>query len=323
MFTQRTQSLVSFTCVALIALLTSGSSVAQTTGDTHANHSDTPPAKAEGGDLASELQALRLKVGQLEAALKAQHQARYATDGSMPSMSSNKAMGDKSMGSMKGMGGMKSMSQDANDSSDSGGMSMGSGGMGMGKMGGMKGMKNMSQDSDSQSSGMGMGMMSKGMGGMGMMSMMKGKKGMMGMGMMGMNPAMQSDSMAGMEMPSALPGFPGASHLYHIGQTGFFLDHPEHITLTDQQQKKLNTIKESSLLATSTSERKIAEAEQELWVLTAADQPDISKIEAKAKEIASLTVNNRIEFIRAVGNAAEILSEDQRQALVGTAMPAE
>ncbi|QDV83766.1 Spy/CpxP family protein refolding chaperone [Planctomycetes bacterium TBK1r] len=316
MFTQRTPSLVSFTCVALITLLISVSSVAQTTGDTHANHSDTPPAKAEAGGLASELQALRLKVGQLEAALKAQHQARYATGGSMPSMSSNKAMGDKSMGGMKGMGSMKSMSQDANDSSESGGMSMGSGGMGMGKMGGMK---NMSQDSGSQSSGMGMGMMSKGMGGMGMMSMMKGKKGMMGMGMMGMNPAMQSDSMAGMEMPSALPGFPGASHLYHIGQTGFFLDHPEHITLTDQQQKKLNTIKESSLLATSTSERKIAEAEQELWVLTAADQPDISKIEAKAKEIASLTVNNRIEFIRAVGNAAEILTEDQRQALVGTA----
>lgn len=317
MFTQRTQSLVSFTCVALIALLTSGSSVAQTTGDTHANHSDTPPAKAEGGDIASELQALRLKVGQLEAALKAQHQARYATDGSMPSMSSNKAMGDKSMGGMKGMGSMKSMSQDANDSSESGGMSMASGGMGMGKMDGMKGKKEMSQNSDSQSSGL--GMMSKGMGGMGMMSMMKGKKGMMGMGMMGMNPAMSSDSMAGMDMPSALPGFPGASHLYHIGQTGFFLDHPEHITLTDEQQKKLNTIKESSLLATSTSERKIAEAEQDLWVLTATDQPDISKIEAKAKEIASLTVSNRIEFIRAVGNAAEILTEDQRQALVGIA----
>ncbi|WP_419580201.1 Spy/CpxP family protein refolding chaperone [Stieleria magnilauensis] len=217
---------------------------------------------------------------------------------------------------MKNMGSMKSMSQDANDSSESGGMSMGSGGMGMGTMGGMK---NMSQDSGSQSSGMGKGMMSKGMGGMGTMSMMKGKKGMMGMGMMGMNPAMKSDSMAGMEMPSALPGFPGASHLYHIGQTGFFLDHPEHITLTDQQQKKLNTIKESSLLATSTSERKIAEAEQELWVLTAADQPDISKIEAKVKEIASLTVNNRIEFIRAVGNAADILTEDQRQTLVGIA----
>jgi len=173
------------------------------------------------------------------------------------------------------------------------------GGMGTGKMSGMQGM---SQDSDSQMSGMGMGMMGKGMG---------------GMGMMGMNPAMSSDSMAGMEMPSALPGFPGASHVYHIGQTGFFLDHPEHITLTDEQQMKLNSIKESSLLATSTAEREIAEAEQELWTLTAADEPDIKKIEAKAKEIAQLQVKTRIAFIRSVGEAANALTKEQRQALVG------
>ena len=32
----------------------------------------------------------------------------------------------------------------------------------------------------------------------------------MGMGMMGRNPAMGSSSMSGMNMPSALPGFPGA-----------------------------------------------------------------------------------------------------------------
>jgi Spy/CpxP family protein refolding chaperone len=178
------------------------------------------------------------------------------------------------------------------------------GGMGMGKMGGMK---NMSQDSDSQMSGM--GMMGQGMGGMGMMSRMKGKK--------GMNPAMSSDSMAGMDMPSALPGFPGASHVYHIGQTGFFLDHPDHIALTDDQQKKLNTIKESSLLATSTAEREIAEAEQELWKLTAADEPDIKKIEAKANVIAQLQAKNRIAFIRSVGEAASVLTKEQRQSLVG------
>ena len=188
------------------------------------------------------------------------------------------------------------------------------GGMSMGMMSGMKGM---SEDSDSEMSGMGMGMMGKGMGGMGMMSMMKGKKGMMGMGMMGMNPAMSSDSMAGMDMPSSLPGFPGASHVYHIGQTGFFLDHPEHITLTDEQQKKLNSIKESSLLATSTAEREIAEAEQELWKLTAADEPDIKKIEAKAKEIAQLQMKTRIAFIRSVGDAANVLTKEQRQILVG------
>lgn len=193
----------------------------------------------------------------------------------------------------------------------SGGSSMKSmnkmGGMGMGKMSGMKGM---SQDSDGSMSEM--GMKGKEMGGMGMMSMMKGKK-----GMMGMNPATSSDSMAGMNMPSALPGFPGASHLYHIGETGFFLDHPEHITLTDAQQKKLNAIKEATLLATSTAERKIAEAEQGLWKLTAAAEPDIKKIEAKAKDIAQLQVSTRIAFIRSVGEAASVLTKEQREALVG------
>lgn len=167
--------------------------------DQHKHGDQTPPTAS--ADLGAELRQLRGKVAELEAALGTQHRQKYGTDG--PS-------GGETMKSMKKMGGM-----------------------GMEKMGGMKGM---SQDSDSQMSGMEMGMMGQGMGGMGMMSMMKGKKGMMGMGMMGMNPAMSSDSMTGMDMPSALPGFPGASHVYHIGQTGFFLDHPEHITLTDEQQ---------------------------------------------------------------------------------------
>ncbi|MEM6467967.1 MAG: periplasmic heavy metal sensor [Planctomycetota bacterium] len=237
---------------------------------------------AAPADLGAELRKLQGKVAELEAALATSHREKYGTtsDAGQPAMNSMKKMG----------------------------------GMGMGMMSGMKGM---SQDSDSQMSGMGMGMMGKGMGGMGMMSMMKGKKGMMGMGMMGMNPAMSSDSMAGMDMPSSLPGFPGASHVYHIGQTGFFLDHPEHITLTNEQQKKLNSIKEASLLVTSTAEREIAEAEQELWKLTAADEPDIKKIEAKAKEIAQLQVKTRIAFIRSVGDAANVLTKEQRQILVG------
>lgn len=185
----------------------------------------------------------------------------------------------------------------------------------MGGMGMMNRMKGQSQGSDKQMSGMGMGMMGKGMGGMGMMSMMKGKKRMMGM--MGMKPSMASSSMAGMEMPSSLPGFPGASHLYHIGETGFFLDHPEHVKLTDEQQKKLNEIKEPTMLATATRERRIAEAEQDLWKLTAEAEPDIKKIEAKSREIAQLQVENRIAFIRAVGKAAGVLTKEQRETLVG------
>lgn len=126
-------------------------------------------------------------------------------------------------------------------------------------------------------------------------------------------------AMSGMSMPSALPGFPGASHLYHIGETSFFLDHSGHITLTEQQQLQLNQIKEAALLAVATSERKIDEAEQELWMLTAEGQPDINKIESKAKEIAQLSVEKRINFIRSVGRAAEVLTDEQRQTLVGLA----
>ena len=247
-------------------------------------HSDGAPAAASN-DLAAELRQLQGKVAELEAALATQHREKYGT---------KTASGQPKMKSMNKMGGV-----------------------GMGKIGGMKGM---SPGSSGQMSGMGMGMMGQGMGGMGMMSGMKGKKGMMGMGMMGMNPAMSSDSMAGMDMPSALPGFPGASHLYHIGQTGFFLDHPEHITLSDEQQKKLNEIKESALLATSTAEREIAESEQDLWKLTAAAEPDIKKIEAKAKQIAQLQLENRIAFIRSVGKAASVLTKEQRQTLVGEGM---
>jgi hypothetical protein len=35
-----------------------------------------------------------------------------------------------------------------------------------------------------------------------------------------------------MTMPSALPGFAGASHLYHVGANGFFLDHADKIRLS-------------------------------------------------------------------------------------------
>ncbi|GAA4469947.1 Spy/CpxP family protein refolding chaperone [Novipirellula rosea] len=282
-----------FVFAAFIAVIASGPLTAQTPTDTHANH--TAPAAASGdSDLKTELQALRTKVEQLEAALESQHQARYGTDASKQEMS-GVLTDSKSMGGMKKMGGikdMKEMSQDTDASSKSGGMSVDSGGMGMGGMGMKK---------------KGMGMMSGGM------------MGMKGMGMMGRNPAMKSYSMSSMNMSSALPGFPGASHLYHIGETGFFLDHPQHITLSAEQQKQLNEIKESALLATATAQRKIDEAEQQLWQLTGADQPDINKIEAKAKEIASLNVSNRIEFIRAVGKAAEVLTDDQRQVLVGMA----
>lgn len=141
--------------------------------------------------------------------------------------------------------------------------------------------------------------------------------GMMGMGSMGQ----QGGAGMGGLRTSALPGFPGASHVYHIGATGFFLDHPEHISLDTAQQQELNRLKQGALLAKASTQRKINEAEQQLWELTAADQPDAETIEPKVEEIAKLRAQQRLDFIRAVGEAAKVLTDEQRKAILGTAKP--
>ena len=165
-------------------------------------------------------------------------------------------------------------------------------------------------------SGMGGGGMKSGMGGGGMMSSMGGGGMQMGMGMMGRMKGMRQ-----MQASSSLPGYPGASHIYHIGATGFFLDHADHITLTSDQQLKLNKIKETALLAQGTFDRQIEESEQQLWVLTSSDSPDATRVEARVGEIAKLNAEKRIAFIRAVGEAAGVLSNEQRQTLIGMLPP--
>lgn len=140
---------------------------------------------------------------------------------------------------------------------------------------------------------------------------------MMGMGGMGQ----KATGMGKMQMATALPGFPGTSHIYHIGATGFFLDHPEHITLTTEQQTELNGLKEKALLEKSSSQRKIDEAEQALWELTGADEPDAKQIQVKIQEIEQLRGEQRLAFIRSVGEAAKVLTDEQRKVLLGQAKP--
>ena len=139
-------------------------------------------------------------------------------------------------------------------------------------------------------------------------------------GMMGMSP-MAGGSPTAMTQ-SALPGFPGASHLYHIGATGFFLDHPQHIALTVEQQAGLNQAKQQAAFAKSTADRAANQVEQELWMLTAADQPDAAKIEAKIRENEKIRGDERLAFIRAVGEASKLLTDEQRKSLTGFAPPA-
>jgi hypothetical protein len=167
---------------------------------------------------------------------------------------------------------------------------------------------------------MGMGMMGGGRGGMGMGMMDRDMdRDMDMMGMMGMGRMKGMKGMAKMQKTASLPGFPGGSHIYHIGATGFFLDHPKHIRLTRKQKIELNRIKEKALLNKATTQRKVDEAEQELWALTGSDRPAATKIEAKVREIERLRGDQRLAFIRAVGEAGKVLTDQQRKALLGIA----
>ena len=157
--------------------------------------------------------------------------------------------------------------------------------------------------------------------GMGMAMATDGAMAMGGMrGMMGMGPKAkdQGGVTDAMEVRTDLPGFPGASHLYHIGATGFFLDHAEHVGLTSDQQVRLNTKMQQTLLAQSEHDRRIERLEETLWSLTAASTPDIERIEEAVRAIESERAEKRLAFIRAVGEAAKVLTDEQRQTLAGT-----
>ncbi len=116
---------------------------------------------------------------------------------------------------------------------------------------------------------------------------------------------------------STMPGMPGVSHLHHIGATEFFLDQPA-VGLTPDQQSKLRGIKERALSTRTNADRAIEQAEQELWALTGAGT-DAARVEAKIAEIERARTGQRIEFIRSVGEAIDVLTPEQRNALLGTA----
>lgn len=249
-----------------------------------------PKDKQSPGDqnLASQIGELHAKVAKLEAALAKGKMSGMGGAGGMGMMEDDKMMGSmggkkKAMGKAGMGGGMEDMDMDEMKSMGA----MGGGKAGMGGKGGM------------------------GMEDMDMMEMM---------GMMGMAPktAGGMKSMGKMQMQAALPSFPGASHIYHIGATDFFLNHPEHIDLTAKQKGDLGRLKEKAVLAKTSAQRKIDEAEQELWTLTGADEPDAAKVEAKIQEIEKLRGDQRMALIRAVGAAAKLLTDEQRQALLGT-----
>lgn len=112
-----------------------------------------------------------------------------------------------------------------------------------------------------------------------------------------------------------LPAVAGGAHLYHLGAKDFFLD-TGLLALSDDQSATLGLLKARSALDQSEAERQQAQAEEQLWSLTGAEQPDAQTIEAKVREIEKLRGDQRLAFIRAVGDAAALLTGAQREHLV-------
>jgi Spy/CpxP family protein refolding chaperone len=262
---------------------------------------ETARSNSNNQALTDQIMKLRREVATLRGALQgadlmrssqAASRGKMGGGAAMPMMDDQGEMGGMSSGGSGGMGMMEHQGE-------MGGMSSG------GRSSGMSGGRGMMDEGE-------MGGMSSGGGGMGMCCM-----GEMGSMMGGM--ARPGAGMAGMKAsPSTMPGQPGASHLYHIGSTGFFLDHAKHLVLTPEQQMRLNRLKEKTLLDRSTQQRRIDQAEQELYLLTGADQPDASQIQAKIAEIEKLRADQRMNFIRGVSEAAGVLTHDQHRTLLGT-----
>jgi Spy/CpxP family protein refolding chaperone len=88
--------------------------------------------------------------------------------------------------------------------------------------------------------------------------------------------------------------------------------------LTPDQILTLNQVKEKAVLSQASEQRGIDRAEHDLFTLTGADQPDNAKFDAKIVEIEKLRAGQRMNFIRAVENASNELTPEQRKALLGT-----
>lgn len=263
-------------------------------GATHATHQSAVASNADQ-ELLKQIAELRAQVARLLALVEQQNPASQKPAPGMGGKPQADMMKDK-MEMMMGMG---------MDKAEMAGMAGGGmpGGAGMAAGGTMK--------MDKGEMGMPPAEMKMEMGGMGGQPAASGGATASKASTMAM-----SQQSSGATSVSALPGVPGASHLYHIGSTGFFLDQPQ-LKLSTDQQARLNQIKERAVLARATSERRIEQAEQELWVLTGAGQPDAAKIQPKLQEIEQLRTSQRLAFITAVGEATSLLTLDQRDAILG------
>ena len=250
-------------------------------------------------DMQAQIMQLQQQVVKLQSALK-QSKGRKEASQPDPMISGKPAMG---------MG---------DDAGEMGGMSSGAAKPPMkDKMGGMGGMDKMSAQAGPMKGDSAAPMAPKGCCGRSMgMPMPKG--------------GMADDKMSNMpdgaatrmkSKPMAEPKMAEAPHLLHIGAKDFFLDHQQHLGITPDQKALLETIKRDASNQKATSEGQIDRAEQQLWQLTSADQPNGIDIDSKVQEVAQLRAAEQVAFIHSVSAASNVLTPEQRVQAVKPMMP--
>lgn len=119
------------------------------------------------------------------------------------------------------------------------------------------------------------------------------------------------------------PGSMGAAHIYHLAADSFFLGQPTAVGLTSEQQTRLSVLREDAAVAYATTQRKIDQGEQDLWVLVSSEVLDLKKIEANLAATARLMVQQRLDYLRSVEAAVGVLSHAQHRAVVSQGPPAQ
>jgi Spy/CpxP family protein refolding chaperone len=112
--------------------------------------------------------------------------------------------------------------------------------------------------------------------------------------------------------PAPLPSFPDAPQIYHEGALDFFLGRGDQLELSDKQRTDLAAIRTRAERKLAAAAQKVARAEEDLWALTTGTNPDAVAIEAKIAEIGQIEGDRRLAFIRDVGDAARVLTKEQR-----------
>ncbi len=142
------------------------------------------------------------------------------------------------------------------------------------------------------------------------------KMGMKNMSMMGQPPKDQAPGTTNTE--TSLPGYVNVPHLYHIGESEFFLDHSAHLGLTQNQIDQLKDIESQWQSQKNTIITERDSHEQRLWEFTAMGKPDYKVIQETVMAIESINSKLRLTFIKQIGQAVTVLTVQQVSKLTDT-----